>query len=82
MYGYLITSMLIFLTHPGVAYNFFDPGIFGGLFQALTVFILQLPSDSSASFSNTMSIIYWVMLFIWAYIKVQLALRSTVTAAK
>ena len=78
MYGYLITSILIFLTHPGVVYDFFDPGVPGGLFQALAVFILQLPSDSSVGFSSTMSILYWVALGIWAYVKI----RAMLNAAK
>lgn len=76
MYGYAITFILVFLTHPGVAYNWFDPGVFGGIFQGLMVLMLQSPSDSSASFAATMSIIYWVMLGIWAYVKVRLALAG------
>jgi hypothetical protein len=82
MYGYAITFLLVFLTHPGVAYNFFDPGIPGGIFQGLVVLALQSPSDGKASFADTMSIIYWIITGIWAYVKVQLALRSTVTAVK
>jgi hypothetical protein len=77
MYGYLITTILIFLTHPGVAYNFFDPGVPGAIFQAIVVFILQLPSDSGAGFSNVMGILYYVALALWAYIKVRMILNST-----
>lgn len=77
MYGYAISFILIFLTHPGVAYNFFDPGIPGGIFQALFVLLMQSPSDGKASFADTMSIIYWVILAIWAYFRVQIALRGT-----
>ena len=76
MYGYAITFILVFLTHPGVAYNWFEPGVFGGIFQALMVLLLQSPSDSTASFAGTMSIVYWVMLGIWAYVKVRLALSG------
>jgi hypothetical protein len=76
MYGYAITFILVFLTHPGVAYNFFDPGVPGGLFQAGAVLLLQSPSDGKASFANTMSILYWVMLGIWAYVKVRLLLAA------
>jgi hypothetical protein len=76
MYGYAVTFLIVFLTHPGVMYNFFDPGIPGGLFHAMTVLILQLPSDSSVAFASTMSIIYWLVLFIWAYIKVRAALAG------
>ena len=76
MYGYAVSFILIFLTHPGVAYNFFDPGIAGGVVQALIVLALHVPSDRSQSFATTMSIIYWVLLFIWAFVKVQLAKMS------
>lgn len=76
MYGYLITFIIVFLTHPGVAYNFFDPGVMGGLFQAAVVLMLQSPSDGKASFSNTMSIIYWIILGIWAYVKVRVMLAA------
>lgn len=76
MYDYVTSFLLIFLTHPGVAYNWFEPGVFGGLFQAVVISILQSPSDMSASFATTMSIIYWVMLLVWAYVKVQLALKG------
>jgi len=76
MYGAATSFILIFLTHPGVAYNFFDAGIMGGLFQALFVILLSAPSNAGAGVSYVMGIIYWVMLAIWAYVKVQLALRG------
>ena len=76
MYGYLLTFVIVFLTHPGVMYNFFDPGIFSGVFHATTVAILQMPSDSSAGFSYTMSIIYWFVLGAWAYFKVRSAMTT------
>jgi hypothetical protein len=76
MYGYLVSFILVFLTHPGVAYNFFDPGVAGGVFQGLAVLFLSAPSTGKASFSNTMSIVYWVMLGIWAYVKVRLILSA------
>ena len=76
MYGYLTTFIIVFLTHPGVAYNFFNPGVFGGLFQGGLVLLLSAPSDGNAGFANTMTIVYWVLLAIWAYVKVQLVLRG------
>jgi hypothetical protein len=76
MYGYFITFILIFMTHPGVAYNFFDPGVPGGIVQACIVLLLQSPSDGKASFANTMAILYWVLLALWAYIKVRLLLSG------
>jgi hypothetical protein len=76
MYGYLVSFILIFLTHPGVAYNFFDPGVAGGIAQAAIVLFLSSPSTGKASLANTMAIIYYVMLGIWAYVKVRLALAS------
>ena len=76
MYSYATTFILIFLTHPGVAYNFFGPGVWGGIVQGVIVLLLQLPSDGKAAFSYTMGIIYWVMLGIWAYVKVRLALAG------
>jgi hypothetical protein len=75
MYGNVISFILVFLTHPGVAYNFFDPGIPGGLFQGFVFLLLSSPSDGKASFANTMSILYWVMLGLWAYVKVRLLLK-------
>lgn len=74
MYGYATSFILIFLTHPGVAYNFFDPGIFGAIFQSFVILLLQSPSDGRPSFSYTMSIIYWLMFGMWMYIKVRLAM--------
>ena len=76
MYGYATSFILIFLTHPGVAYNFFDPGIPGAIFQAIFVVILSLPSDGKAGFAYVMGIIYWVLLAIWAYVKVRLTLAG------
>lgn len=76
MYGYALSFVIVFLTHPGVAYNWFNPGVAGGIFQALMVLALQYPSDAGAGFSNTMSIVYWVMLGIWAYVKVRIALSG------
>ena len=76
MYGYLLTFVIIFLTHPGVAYNFFDPGVPGGIFQGLVVLLLQSPSEGKASLSYTMGIIYWVLLFVWAYVKIRLLLSG------
>ena len=76
MYGYAITFIIVFLTHPGVIYNFFDPGIPGAIFHAGTVLLLQMPSDSSAGFSYTMSIIYWFVLGAWAYLKVRSAMMT------
>ena len=76
MYGFLVSFIIVFLTHPGVAFNFFDPGVPGGLFQASMVLLLSSPSDGKASFANTMAIIYYVMLAIWAYVKVRLILAG------
>jgi hypothetical protein len=76
MYGNLTSFVIIFLTHPGVVFNFFDPGVPGGLFQATIILLLSAPSDGKASFANTMAIIYYVMLGIWAYVKVRLLLAS------
>lgn len=76
MYGNIISFILIFLTHPGVAYNFFSPGIPSGLFQAVVVLVLSSPSDGKASFANTMSIIYWMLLGLWAYVRVRMALAA------
>jgi hypothetical protein len=74
MYGYMLTFVIVFLTHPGVAYNFFDPGVPGGIFHALVVLLLQSPSDGKMSLSYTMAIIYWILLAVWAYVKVRLLL--------
>ena len=74
MYGNAVSFILVFLTHPGVAYNFFSPGIPGGLVQAMMVLFLSAPSEGKASFANTMAIVYWFLLALWAYVKVRLAL--------
>jgi hypothetical protein len=37
---------------------------------------MHAPSDGSQALSTTMSILYWVLLFIWAFVKVQLAKLS------
>jgi len=76
MYGYLLTFVIVFLTHPGVAYNFFDPGVPSGIFQGLFVLLLQAPSDGKVGFSYTMGIIYWILLAVWAYVKIRLLLAA------
>jgi hypothetical protein len=76
MYGYLVSAILIFMTHPGVAYNFFDPGVPGALFQCVAVIVLSLPSTGGAGFAGTMSFLYWLMLGLWAYIKVRMTLAG------
>lgn len=76
MYGYATTAILIFLTHPGVAYTFFEPGIFGGMFQAFVILLLQLSSEGRASQAITIEILYWIVFGLWAYIKVRLALMT------
>jgi hypothetical protein len=76
MYGYSTTALIIFLTHPGVAYNFFDAGVFGGMFQAVVVLALQSLSEGKASMAATIEIIYWAAFALWAYIKVRLALMG------
>lgn len=77
MFGYFLTFIIVFLTHPGVAFNWFDPGVPGGIFQGLLVLLLQYPSDVSEGLKNSMTIVYWVMLGIWAYVKVRIALAGT-----
>jgi hypothetical protein len=76
MYGYATTALIIFLTHPGVAYTFFEPGIFGGMFQAVVILTLQSFSEGRASQAATFEILYWCLFGLWAYIKVRLALVS------
>lgn len=72
----MLTFVIVFLTHPGVIFNFFDPGVPGGIFQGLFVLLLQAPSDGRASFSYTMGILYWIILAIWAYVKVRMLLSG------
>ena len=74
MYGYATTALIIFLTHPGVAYTFFEPGIFGGMFQAMVILLLQSFSEGRKSQADTFEILYWIAFGLWAYVKVQLAL--------
>jgi len=76
MYSYVTTFIIVFLTHPGVIYNFFDPGVAGGIFHATMVLLLQSPSDGKASFANTMALLYWIALGIWAYVKVRMMLMA------
>ena len=76
MYNYITTALLIFLTHPGVAYSFFEPGIFGGMFQTAVILTLQTASEGRASMAHTVEIIYWFVFGLWVYIKVRLALAG------
>jgi hypothetical protein len=76
MYGYLTTFILIFLTHPGVMYTLFDPGILSGMAHAATVLLLQSASEGRASSAATIETIYWIAFGFWAYIKARLALAG------
>ena len=77
MYGYLTSFVILFLVHVLLFTNLgVQPGIWGGILQAGTVLILNLPSDGKPAFSYTMAIIYYVSLGIWAYVKVRLALAG------
>jgi hypothetical protein len=79
MYGYITTALIVFLTHPGVIQSFFDPGIFGGIFQAILVLMLQSPSEGRKSASLTIEIIYWILFAVWVYIKARMAMMGGVT---
>lgn len=76
MYGFLVSFLIVFMTHPGVMYNFFDPGVPGGLFQAAMVLMLSAPSDGKESFAITMKFIYWAIFAVWAYVKVKMILAA------
>jgi hypothetical protein len=81
MYGYATTFILIFMTHPGVVYTFFDPGISSAIAHATTVVFLQSASEGRPSGATTIEILYWVLFFVWIYVKIRMALMGGVTSA-
>lgn len=68
-YGYWETSLIVFLTHPGVilpesVWNFSSPFL-SALWQMVWVGLLSLPGNSSVG--GTMSILYAVFFVVYAY---------------
>lgn len=78
MYGYLVNAILIFLTHPAIIFPITEPGVGSGILQTAIVLICNIPSDRAPTVANATAIIYYIILGIWTYVKIRLALQKAV----
>ena len=75
MYEGTVALLIVFLTHPGILIPIPAPGVFSwprGLLQAGTVIFMHSFSDGPNA--TLFSMLYWIILFVWAYIYVAIAL--------
>jgi multisubunit Na+/H+ antiporter MnhE subunit len=78
MYGYLVNAILIFLTHPGIIFPFSSPGILSGILQSVLVLTLNAPSDKAPSISKAAAMVYYIIFFLWAFIKARITMWGAV----
>ncbi len=79
MYYYDVFFVLIFLTSPGVILNpFKESAIISAIYQMFWVWLLSLPSNGSEGLIWASRVIYWLVFFLWLYIKIkiQTAIKS------
>jgi hypothetical protein len=82
MYDWFTSSVIVFLTHPGLLIDIDIPGamperigyFLRGMWQATWVLIMQ--SFSNGSSRTIASFVYYFILLMWASIKVQTALKE------
>ncbi len=80
MYTGYTALLIVFLTHPGVLIPIPAPAMwtwFRALWQAAWVMVLQSFSEGSKNWMASM--VYWVVLYMWAYIYVAIALAEANT---
>ena len=80
MYTGYTSLLIVFLTHPGVLIPIPLTGLWTwirGLWQASWVLVMHSFSEGKRSFMATM--VYWAILYAWAYIYVAIALAQAKT---
>jgi hypothetical protein len=81
MYTGYTALLIVFLTHPGIVIPIPGPGLPGswlrGLFQASWTMVMQSFSEGSRSYMASM--VYWVVLYMWGYIYIAIALAEAKT---
>jgi hypothetical protein len=78
MYGYFVNAVLIFLTHPGIIIPVSTPGILSAVGQVFLVLTLNMPSDKVPSVANAAAMLYYIVFFVWAFIKARITMWSAV----
>lgn len=81
MYGYLVNAILIFLTHPGIIIPIASPGILSAVLQLVLVLALNAPSDKAPSIATASATVYYIVFFLWAFIKARITMWSSVVKA-
>lgn len=81
MFGYAINAILIFMTHPGMLIPFNEPGYLSASIQVLLVLLLNTPADRAPNLARATEIVYYVIFFVWAFIKARIAMWSSVAGA-
>lgn len=70
MYDTRTSLLIVFLTHPGVLFAIPAKGMLSWVraaWQASWVMIMQSFSEGTKSLAASM--VYWMVFFVWAYIK-------------
>jgi hypothetical protein len=81
MYGYAINALLIFLTHPGIIIPVSSPGILTGILQSVLVLALNAPSDKAPAIATASATVYYIIFFLWAFIKARITMWGAVGKA-
>lgn len=82
MYDWLTSSVIVFLTHPGILIDMDIPenipgpaaSVFRGMWQAMWVLIMQSFSDGAQHFVAYFT--YYFIFLVWLAIKVQMAMKQ------
>lgn len=78
MYGYFVNAVLIFLTHPGIIIPVSTPGILSAVGQVFLTLTLNMPSDKVPSVANAAAMLYYIVFFLWAFIKARITMWGAV----
>lgn len=82
MYDWITSTVIVFLTHPGILIDMEIPenipgpagSVFRGMWQATWTLVMQ--SFSGGSEQVAAFFVYYFIFFIWVAIKVQMALKQ------
>lgn len=77
MYTGYTALLIVFLTHPGVLIPIPAPNVWSwlrGIWQAAWVMVMHSFSEGKNNWMASM--VYWVILYMWAYIYVAIALAQ------
>jgi hypothetical protein len=77
MYEGWTALLIVFLTHPGILVPIPAPGAWAwvrGLWQASWVMVLHSFSEGTSNILASM--VYWMILLVWAYVYVAISLAK------